>query len=175
MKPTSYLLVAFFPVLLLSCHNDHHGEHDRLSETADSTSYSGLTGDSVKLVKSGSVRFKVGDIGQGARAVSAITKRVGGMLYSQSLEYVETERNELKISNDSLLVVTVSMPEANITVRVPSEHLEEYMYAVADLGYFTSSSEINIDDRSLAYLENKLKQEAKRKRCPGKHFERVSR
>jgi hypothetical protein len=32
------------------------------------------------------------------------------------------------------------------------------MYAVADLGYFTQSSQLHIDDRSLVYLRNALKQ-----------------
>ena len=45
-----------------------------------------------------------------------------------------------------------------MTVRVPSEKLEVVLNGAADLGYFTANSTLHIDDRSLAFLENGLKQ-----------------
>lgn len=80
------------------------------------------------------------------------------MIYNQSYEAIEDGRNELKISTDSIMVVANYTPQADITVRVPSENLEEFMYNAADLGYFTGSSKLDIDDKSIGYLENVLKQ-----------------
>ncbi len=129
-----------------------------ISALSDSTSASGLTGDSVKLVKTAGIIFKVKDVEQSGRSISAMAHKFGGLLFNQSYEAAETGRNELKISTDSLLVISTYTPQADITARVPAENLEEFMYGVADLGYFTASHLLNIDDKSIEYLENILKQ-----------------
>src|SRR5688500_5332473 len=156
MKPSFYLVIYCFTLLLLSCKNykDRNEKHTTLS---DSTSFTGLTGDSIKLVKTGNLIVKVKDIQESARAVSGLAQKLGGMIFSQNLEYEETGRKELWNTTDSITVITVSTPQADITVRVPSESLEEFMYNANNLGYFTSSSKMHIDDQSLRYLENQLK------------------
>jgi hypothetical protein len=47
---------------------------------------------------------------------------------------------------------------------VPSDSLETFLYQAAEMGYFTKSSELHIDDKSLAFVENGLR---------GKHREDV--
>jgi hypothetical protein len=49
-------------------------------------------------------------------------------------------------------------PQADITARIPSENLEEFLYGITDLGYYTDSRKMDIEDKSLTYLENSLKQ-----------------
>ncbi|MCU7549078.1 DUF4349 domain-containing protein [Chitinophagaceae bacterium LB-8] len=160
MKPTLSLFTLFFLVLIFGCQNSSK-ENDVLTSLSDTTSITGLTGDSVKLVKTASINFKVKDVEQGTRAISRLVQKLGGMIFNQSFESVEGERKELKISTDSLLVISTVAPQADITARIPSENLEAFMYSVADLGYFTGSSQLNIDDRSLSYLENALKEKAR--------------
>jgi hypothetical protein len=80
------------------------------------------------------------------------------MIFHLNLQSTEGERKELKLSADSLLVITTYTPNADITARVPSVNLEAFLYRMADLGYYTSGSTMDIDDRSLVYLENTLKQ-----------------
>lgn len=144
-------------VLLFSCQNKA-SEPEAKSAISDSTSITSLTGDDVKLVKTASIEFKVKDVTQSARAVSSLTQQLGGMIFDQTILATEGDRNELKLSSDSLLVITTYTPQADITARIPSEYLETYLYNVSDLGFFTRNSNLHIDDRSLAYLENALKQ-----------------
>jgi hypothetical protein len=152
--------LLFFPALFLTicgCHNNA-GENDIVKALSDTTSISGLSGDSVKLVKTARIDFKVKDVEKAGWGVSALAQQLGGKIFHQQLETMEGERKELKMSDDSLMVITAYAPHAAITVRVPSENLELFLHNIADLGYYTSSSRLDIEDKSLAFLENELKQ-----------------
>ncbi len=65
------------------------------------------------------------------RAVYGIAKKLGGMIYDQRFEATEVDPSELKISTDSIMLVTAYKPQSEIAGRVPSENLEEFMYDVA--------------------------------------------
>lgn len=80
------------------------------------------------------------------------------------MESVEQGRKELRLSSDSVLVITAVAPRADIVARVPSQNLETFLYAIADLGYFTNNSHYQVDDKSLPYLENALKQKNRTER-----------
>ena len=152
--------LLFFPALFIiicGCQNNA-GENDTAKALTDSTSVSGLSGDSVKLVKTASIDFKVKDVEKAGWGVSALAQQLGGKIFHQHLETIEGERKELKISGDSLMVITAYTPHAAISVRVPSENLELFLHNIADLGYYTSSSQLDIEDKSLAFLGNELKQ-----------------
>lgn len=157
MKPLLILLALCLSLLLLSCGRNTN-ENDILASISDTVSVTGLTGDSVKLVKTAGLNIKVKDVEQSTRDISALAHKTGGMIYDQNLEFTEDGRNELKISADSLMVITTATPRGEITARIPYENLEEFMYNVSDLGYFTNSSKLHVDDKSLEYLENLLKQ-----------------
>lgn len=157
MKHFLSLFTLSLSVFLFSCHSSTN-EEQTFDALSDTTSITGLTGDSVKLVKIAGINFKVKDVEQSTRAISGVAHKFGGIIYDQSFESLEGGRNELKISTDSLMVITTYTPHADITARIPSENLEQFMYSVADLGYFTGSTKLHIDDRSLEYLEGALKQ-----------------
>jgi hypothetical protein len=144
--------------ICFSCNEEYSNEKYKDVALADTTSITGMTGNDVKLVKTAAINFKVKDVEEATRSVSALAQKSGGMIFNQSLESIENETKELKLSADSLLVITSSTPHSDITARVPSENLEEFLYSVADLGYYTSTSRLSIDDKSLDYLDNVLKQ-----------------
>ncbi|RYZ27971.1 MAG: DUF4349 domain-containing protein [Chitinophagaceae bacterium] len=163
MKPARLLFFIAVTLFLNACQNDSkQSSPDRLSQTlSDSTSVSGLGGDSVKLVKTAALQVKVRSVEEGVKTLSELTRQHGGMVYQQRFQAVEGERKELPMSTDSLLVITTVTPQASVTVRVPSAALETFLFDAAKLGYFTSTNELHIDDKSLAYLENNLKQKAR--------------
>jgi hypothetical protein len=146
--------------ICFSCNEE--GDENKCKDIAatltDTTSITGMTGNDVKLVKTAAINFKVKDVEDATRSVSAVAQKAGGMIFNQSMESVENERKELKLSDDSLLVITSTTPRSEITARVPSENLEEFLYSVADLGYYTANSRLSIDDKSLDFLDNTLKQ-----------------
>jgi hypothetical protein len=159
MRSRNLILLAI-ACICFSCkeEGDENKYRDVATALTDTTSITGMTGNDVKLVKTAAINFKVNDVEDATRAVSAVAQKAGGMIFNQSLESVENERKELKLSDDSLLVITSTTPRSDITARVPSENLEEFLYSVADLGYYTATSRLTIDDKSLDFLDNTLKQ-----------------
>jgi hypothetical protein len=160
MKPALSLLTAILLLSFTSCQNNAD-EKASIATLTDSTSVTGLTGDSVKLVKTAGINFKVKNVEQSTRAVSSLAQKYSGMLTYENMENVEEGHRELKLSADSLMAITITTPRADITARIPSQNLEAFMFEVADLGYYTGSSKLQIDDKSLDYLENALKQKAR--------------
>jgi len=157
MKRLLILPVLLF-MIVTSC--QHNGSDNEIAQAlSDSASITGLTGDSVKLVKTGRINIKVNDVEKAAWSVSSLAGQLGGKIFHQNMEAMEGERKELKLSRDSLLVVTAYTPHADLSVRVPSENLEMFLHNMAEMGYYTQSSQLHIDDKSLDYLENSLKQE----------------
>ena len=161
MKALYCLYILSFSLFIFSCNSSAIKQQEEVVALSDTTSVNGFSGDEVKLVKTAGLHCKVHDVEKSTRAVSAIAQQFGGMVFNLSMEYEETGRNELPLSADSLMIVTVATPQANMTIRMPSQNLEAFMYGVADIGYFTRSSTLNIDDRSLQYLENNLKQQSR--------------
>jgi hypothetical protein len=159
MKSSHLAIAICLLCFLFSCQNNKENRNpENASPLTDTTSVSGFTGDSIKLVKTAATNVKVKDVEQSTRAVSSLVQKLGGMLTLQNMEAVEQGRKELKLSSDSLLVITAVSPRADITARVPSQSLEAFLFGVADLGYFTTSTNLQVDDKSLSYLENVLKQ-----------------
>ena len=161
MKALYCLYILSFSLFIFSCNSSAIKQQEEVVALSDTTSVNGFSGDEVKLVKTAGLHCKVHDVEKSTRAVSAIAQQFDGMVFNLSMEYEETGRNELPLSADSLMIVTVATPQANMTIRMPSQNLEAFMYGVADIGYFTRSSTLNIDNRSLQYLENNLKQQSR--------------
>jgi ribosomal protein L12E/L44/L45/RPP1/RPP2 len=162
MKLLFVCACTMLTVFLFAC-NEKSGtngneKYTEVNVSADSANIAGVPPGEVKLVKTAAINFKVKNVEQSIRSVSSLVKSFGGMIYSQDLQAEENDRKELKMSPDSLLVISSYTPRAELTLRVPSEHLEEFMFNAADLGYFTQSNNLNIDDKSLSYLENALKE-----------------
>lgn len=161
MKSFFVLSLSFVLLIFSSC-QIKRSPNNNLSLN-DSTSVSGFTGDTVKLVKTANINFKVMDVNQSARAVSALVQKLGGMVFDQSLQSNEQDSREIRLSQDSLMIISAVTPHADVTVRVPSANLETFMFGVSDLGYYTGSSNLHIDDKSLLYLQNALKLKARTK------------
>src|SRR4051794_20493575 len=101
MKPFICSLAFLLSLFVLSCNNNV--AENKVADVSDTIAVNGVTGDSVKLVKTASLNVKVKDVNQGTRAISNLAQQFGGMVVSQNLDYTETNQNELRLSPDSLL------------------------------------------------------------------------
>jgi len=155
MKPACFLFLVASATLIFSCQNNPDGKPQLALN--DSSSFTGLTSDAVKMVKTADMNIKVKSVEESTRNVSMLTHQYGGTVYNQTYQAAECDRKELSVSEDSLLVISTVNPEAHITVRVTSQNLESFLFDVADIGYYTVSSQLQMDDKSLTYLENNLK------------------
>jgi hypothetical protein len=175
MKKLSYSLLLS-GLILLSCNQD--GEPNERTVSSSGTmssaqdvstdsieqspngkqfpSESILRKDSIKLIKTAHLRLKVRDVEKEIRSVSEFTTEFGGMIYNTSFHSREGDRNELRISDDSIMTISNYTPQADITCRIPSDSLLPFIFRITELGYHTNSASLQIDDKTLFYLKNQL-------------------
>ena len=159
-------MATLLPVLWLAACSRNKSDMssaDVYSEAADSVSVTGLQGDSIKLVKTASVDFKVKDVYKASTTITATARLLGGMITHHNILTEVQQNKELKISADSLLRITSYMATGEIVAKVPTEELDEFMAAVYDLSTFINTSNLEVDDQSLQYLEGDLKQKSREK------------
>lgn len=112
---------------------------------------------STKLVKTADMRFKVKNVQQTGDAIAALTTRDGGMVMHHQM-VANVERSEdIRVSDDSVKRVSALSTNADMTVKVPSEKLESFMTEVSHMGMYVTLRKMDIEDRTLDYLSEKLK------------------
>ncbi|TCZ72256.1 DUF4349 domain-containing protein [Flaviaesturariibacter aridisoli] len=165
MKPIA--LAAACALLLVACQSNDHGEPQyRGNTTADSTGYAGAGAaepPGSKLVKTAALELQVGDVQSGARALTVLAKDMGGALRQQHLSANEGATRRLKQSNDSVLLLHALEPSASLTLRVPAERLDEFLFAAAQVAAFVRGSDFDVDDRTLDYVSAQWRADARRR------------
>lgn len=159
MKALILSVTVVLFLLLSGCNTNNENDGISKFNTSDTTSGSGSAKDVARLIKTAAINIKVKNAEESARAISNLTKRSGGMVFHRKIESTEENHKELSITTDSILSIKVFSPHAEMKVRVPSANLGEFLFNISDLGYFTADSRLDIEDKTLNYLENRLKQE----------------
>lgn len=149
--------------LLAACKGKMHSDYEAInneakSATADSTSLdANMTVLQPKLVKSADLRFKVRSVQQTGDSISALTATYGGMVMHHQMASTVQNSQDIHMSDDSLMRVSAFNTSSDMTVKIPSEKLESFMARVSRLGLYVTSRQMDIDDKSLDYLSDKLK------------------
>src|SRR5688500_10305708 len=123
MKSSFVILSVVCYTFLLGCENNFNNDKEFLSNSSDSTSITGFTGDSEKLVKTASIQCKVRNVHQGTKTISQLAKEMNGMITYSNIDSREDQTKKLKISEDSLLLISIYNTGADITARIPSNNL----------------------------------------------------
>jgi len=110
-----------------------------------------------KLVKSADIRFKVKNVQQTGDTIAMLTGKYGGMVMHHQMAANIENSQDIRISDDSLMRVSAFNTNADMTVRIPSEKLEDFMNHVSHLGIYLTARQMDIADLSLDYLSDKLK------------------
>jgi hypothetical protein len=164
MKTKLFLALLAGVLLLGACKGSNYEaiRDDKASSTSADTTAS-IADTSIarvaatKLVKTADMRFKVKNVQQTGDAIAALTTRDGGMVMHHQL-VANVERSEdIRVSDDSVNRVSALSTNADMTVKVPSEKLENFMTEVSHLGMFVTLRKMDIEDRTLDYLSEKLK------------------
>ncbi|SEO47183.1 protein of unknown function [Mucilaginibacter gossypiicola] len=163
MKAKLFLALLAGVLLLGACgrsskyeplREDRTSAADTAAVSADSTKVE-IT--PTKLVKTADMRFKVKNVQQTGDAIAALTARDGGMVIHHQMQ-ADVERSEdIRVSNDSVKRVSALRTNADMTVKLPSEKLESFMTEVAHMGMYVTLRKMDIEDRTLDYLSEKLK------------------
>lgn len=79
MKSIYFSSILLLLIIAIGCQNQFDKE-EKIAPLSDSTSITGLSPDSVKLVKSAGIRFKVRDVEKSSKAISEVALSFGGMV-----------------------------------------------------------------------------------------------
>jgi len=111
------------------------------------------------LVKTADINFKVKNVLKTGEAIAVLTDQYNGMVMHHQTQSEMKASENIRLSNDSIMLVSAYNTTADMTVKIPSEKLENFINQVSHLGIYINSSKMDIEDRSLGYLSSKLKTE----------------
>jgi len=109
------------------------------SSSADSVS-SKDTVSTPKLVKTAGIHFKVKNVQQTAEYITALTTSINGMVIHHQMGSTAERSEDIRISNDSVMRVTAFNTTAEMTVKVPSSKLDEFLNQVGHMGIYVNDS-----------------------------------
>lgn len=124
---------------------------------ADSVKVDSAMLNQFKLVKTAGMRFKVKNLPQTTQQITALTEKYNGMVIHHQMESTAEKSLDVRISNDSVMRVTSFNTTADLTVKIPSSKLNEFMNQVAIMGIYVNNRSMDITDKSLDYLSAQLK------------------
>jgi hypothetical protein len=110
-----------------------------------------------KLVKTADMRFKVKDVQQTGEAISALTTSLNGMVMHHALATTVERSTDVPSSSDSVVRFSSYYTNADMTVRLPSDKMEEFMNRIGHMAVFVNTRNMDIQDKTLDFLSSQLK------------------
>lgn len=111
-----------------------------------------------KFIRKADIKFKVKNVPKSTYAIEDATTKFGGFVTYTNLQSTVSEKNETKVSQDSMLETTKYNVENNITIRVPNTRLDTVIKTIAKQIDFLDYRLISADDVSLELLKNQMAQ-----------------
>lgn len=157
-------LAALLLVLAYSCKQSYE---EKSEETAATESSADLISSSAavekkdsdrKFVRTADLQFKVKNVAKSTYAIENATNRFGGFVSNTNLQSQVNEKEETRVSQDSILETTRYTVENDMTIRVPNTKLDTLLKTIAREVDFLDSRVIKADDVSLQLLANKMAQ-----------------
>lgn len=152
MKTKILMVLLAGIVLLAACKGS--GSYNN-AESADTVAKQAQ--DSIKLVKTADMNIKVKDVRKAADQIAQATTECGGIVLHHDLKSEIVNRQDITLSSDSIKKMTVYNTHAEMTLKVPSEILENFMTAINQVGIYVDNRKMDVEDRTLDYLSEKLK------------------
>jgi uncharacterized cupredoxin-like copper-binding protein len=157
---TKILMLPLAAVLLLGACKGSGSRYEAINNSTAADTAASATADSTtspKLVKTADMRFKVKNVQQTAEKITALIAKNKGMVMHHQMESTIGESKDFKISDDSVNRVSSFNTSADMTVKIPSDQLDEFMTGVAHMGMYVTMRKMDIEDKSLDFLSTKLK------------------
>jgi hypothetical protein len=150
-----YFIYVAIVLSVWGCQNANKS-HENAAATAPDLEVSDTTL-TEKIIKTADMRFRVKDVQQTKEKLSAAIKAEGGNIAEFSIQSSIQQTEKVKYSADSLLELTAYRTEGAVTAKIPSDKLDEFTNRIAKMAVFVDFQSMKLDDQSLAYLSNQLK------------------
>ncbi|MEB0278721.1 MULTISPECIES: DUF4349 domain-containing protein [unclassified Mucilaginibacter] len=155
------IFIAIAAIALFAACKGRNGSYEIAnngnSSNADTASSSADTVATAKLVKTADMSFKVKNVQQTGDSISRITAKLSGMVTHYQMGSSIERSEDIRLSTDSVMRVSAFNTTADMTVKIPSEKLEDFMNYVSHMGIYVTSRKMDIENKSLDYLSAKLK------------------
>jgi len=84
--------------------------------------------------------------------IAVLIKQYGGMVMHHQVRSTVDATKDIQISNDSLNRISAYNTIADMTVKIPSEKLEDFINRLGHMGIYVTEQKMDIEDRSLEYF-----------------------
>lgn len=111
-----------------------------------------------KFVRTADLQFKVKNVAKSTYSIENVTNKFGGFVTYTNLQSHVNDKEETRVSQDSILETTKYTVENDITIRVPNTKLDTLLKSIAREIDFLDSRVIKADDVTLQLLANKMAQ-----------------
>ncbi|GAA4324774.1 DUF4349 domain-containing protein [Mucilaginibacter gynuensis] len=158
MKTSILFILLSGAVLLFSCKNS--AEYKALNSNSSDTALvaaDSATSTQNKLIKTADISFKVKDVTQTGERISALAAHYNGMVTHHQMQSEVIRNRDIELGNDSMRHVSAFNTTADMTVRIPSPKLEEFMNTVSHMGIYVNFRKMDIEDKTLDYLSSQMK------------------
>jgi hypothetical protein len=149
------LMMMLAGALLAACKGS--GSYESMDNVADTVATTDANLTEPKLVKTAGINFKVKNVQQSSEKITSLTNQYKGMVMSHSVNSNINSTSDKRVSEDSVMRISAFYTSAQMTVKVPSAKLDEYLDSVAKLGVYVSTRSMDIEDKSLDYLSARMK------------------
>ncbi len=157
MKNRSLVMMLTGIVLLGACKNKSSYESADAADSARMEDKIADTTLTAKLVKTADIRFKVKNVQQTGENISALATKYNGMVMHHNMTSTDEQTHDVRLSDDSIMRISAFNTSADMTVKIPTEKLDEFLTTVSHMGIHVNESKMDIEDKSLDYLAEKLK------------------
>lgn len=159
MKTKIICLGICFALFLAGC-SGRKSNYEIANSTADSARMDAKTDTALsapKLVKTANMNFKVKNVQHACEDISALTASYKGMVMHHAMQSAVQRSYNNPISHDSVMHVSSYNTTADMTVRIPSEKMDEFMNAIGKTAIYINTRNMDIEDKTLDYLASNLK------------------
>jgi hypothetical protein len=158
----SKILIPLMAGLALLCACKQRANKEEIINNSNDSATLSKAADTIasivpKLVKTADMRFKVKNVQQVSEQIITLTNVFHGIIIHHQIGSSEQRSMDIRKSDDSVLRVTAFNTTADITVKIPSDKLEDFMNQIAHMSIYLNSRRMDISDKSLDYLSGRLK------------------
>ena len=161
MKPKLIIMLLAGIILLGACKRKAYEIGN--DSTADSAAVvADTSANNSKLVKTADIRFKVKNVEQTSEGISALTLKFNGMVTHHAMTSLAEQSHDVRLNNDSVMRVSAFTTSADMTVKIPTEKIDDFLNTVSHMGIYVNERRMDIEDRSLDYLSAQMKLNSRR-------------
>lgn len=131
-----------------------------VTETPSEEKAVSLESNARKIIKTADMRCRVRDVYAATSGMERMMADVGGQISESRMDNQSTGTRSLPYKMDSLRQIQSYTTTAHLTLRVPVRKLDTVLSSIAAQAAFINSRNLKLDDVTLQYLGNRLRNDA---------------